>query len=163
MNGRQAIEQILSGSRLVLDRYLADLSDEDLYVRPIPEAHTIAWQLGHLILSEHMMLASIGCETLIDLPKGFEGIHSNSLGYAYQSDTGFRKSDYEKLRSLERNALLNHLSSLPDADLALPGPEHMRAYAPTVGSVFIAVGSHEMLHAGQIVVSRRKLGKDISI
>ena len=46
---------------------------------------------------------------------------------------------------------------LPDLDK--PGPESMREYAPTVASVLMLLGSHWLMHAGQFVPIRRKLGK----
>jgi hypothetical protein len=35
----------------------------------------------------------------------------------------------------------------------------MRQYAPTVGIVLMLLGSHGLMHAGQFVPIRRKLGK----
>jgi hypothetical protein len=37
----------------------------------------------------------------------------------------------------------------------------MRAYAPTVGAALTMLGAHPMMHAGQFVTVRRKLGKPI--
>ena len=48
---------------------------------------------------------------------------------------------------------------MSDADFDQPGPEPMRAYCPTVGSVFTLQGTHWMMHAGQWAIVRRKLGK----
>ena len=38
-------------------------------------------------------------------------------------------------------------------------PESMRAYAPTVASVLTLLGTHLLMHAGQFVPIRRKIGK----
>ena len=37
--------------------------------------------------------------------------------------------------------------------------EAMRDYAPTVGAVLLLIGNHWMMHAGQFVPVRRKLGR----
>ena len=38
----------------VVNMYLDDLTDAELLVRPAENMNHIAWQLGHLIQSEHM-------------------------------------------------------------------------------------------------------------
>ena len=48
------------------------------------------------------------------------------------------------------------IDATPDKDLDNPGPEEMRQYAPTVGSVLLLLGSHWLMHAGQFVPIRRK-------
>jgi hypothetical protein len=53
------------------------------------------------------------------------------------------------------------LERTPETDFDKPGPEKMRAYAPTIGAVFALIGQHEMMHQGQFVTVRRKLGKPI--
>ena len=56
-------------------------------------------------------------------------------------------------------AALAVVAAVTDAELEAPGPERMRQYAPTVGSVMLLLGSHWLMHAGQIVPLRRRLGK----
>ena len=53
------------------------------------------------------------------------------------------------------------LAATPETDLDQPSPEPMREYAPTIGVVFNLVGMHMMMHAGQFVPVRRKLGKPV--
>jgi hypothetical protein len=60
-----------------------------------------------------------------------------------------------------RAATLSALDAASDVDFDKPGPESMRDYAPTLGSVFVMIGTHEIMHAGQYVPVRRKLGKPI--
>ncbi len=55
------------------------------------------------------------------------------------------------------------ISSISQDDLSLPGPEKMRAYAPTKGAVLLAIGTHELMHVGQWAVLRRMLGKPVVI
>ena len=61
MNAREAIKLNLNSSNMICQGYLADLTDADLLVRPVPGANHIAWQLGHLLISEHdMVVTSLG-------------------------------------------------------------------------------------------------------
>jgi len=49
MTAKDAIKELFKGNASIMDTYLADLSDADLLVRPVPAANHAAWQLGHLI------------------------------------------------------------------------------------------------------------------
>jgi hypothetical protein len=62
-----------------------------------------------------------------------------------------------------RRATLNLLQALSEEEIFAPGPEFTRGYAPTVSAVFNAIGAHELMHAGQIAVIRRKLQKVVVI
>ena len=48
MTGKDAIRTALEGTQSVLKMYVSDLSDADLFVRPVPSANHIAWQLGSM-------------------------------------------------------------------------------------------------------------------
>ncbi len=52
MHAKDALKTALLSTQNITAMYLADLSDEDILVRPVPGANHIAWQLGHLIHSE---------------------------------------------------------------------------------------------------------------
>ena len=56
MTGREAIKAALEATQATLHWYVGDFTDADLLVRPVPNANHIAWQLGHLIDSERMLL-----------------------------------------------------------------------------------------------------------
>jgi hypothetical protein len=163
MDIREVIAEGLKTSRLVLFRYIDDFSDADLYVRPVPKAHTTAWQLGHLVLSERMMMKGLGCKELVELPERFESAHAGDRGYSYQEDSGFFKEQYRELLIVQRERVFQLLEETTTGAFASAGPIEMRQYAPTVASVFLAMASHEMLHAGQIAVIRRFLEKAVCI
>lgn len=98
----------------------------------------------------------------LKLPKGFDQLHGKETPIDLRE--GF-SSLREYAHLLEQQRAMTHelLSSLDGAALDLPAPEFMRAYAPKVASVFMAIANHELLHAGQIAVIRRKLGKPVII
>src|SRR6188768_3082878 len=76
MNTQDAIRKTLKTSSIVLSRYVDDLSDADLMLRPGPGCNHIAWQLGHLIASENQLLESVAPGAGIKLPEGFAEKHS---------------------------------------------------------------------------------------
>ena len=75
MNAKDAIVQVLATADRVVNAYLADLSDADLLVRPIPGQNHIAWQLGHLISSERSFIEAMKPGFCPPLPEGFEAAH----------------------------------------------------------------------------------------
>ena len=160
MNAKDAIQTALTGTQDVLNRYLADLSDADLLVRPAPGANHIAWQLGHLVASEHWQLTKVPGAKPPDLPAGFAEAHGKDRTKA-DGPQGFRtKEEYLALARKMREASLATLEKVPDA--ALDQPSGIK-YAPTVGAVFLMIGNHPLMHAGQFAVVRRKLGKPVVI
>ncbi len=160
MNAKDAIRTVMNGSDQIVSAYLADLSDADLLVRPAPAANHIAWQLGHLIASEQWMLTKVPGVKPPELPAGFAEAHGKDRTKA-DGPQGFRsKEEYVALARKMREASLAALEKVPDA--ALDQPTGI-PYAPTVGALFLMIGNHPLMHAGQFAVVRRKLGKPIAI
>lgn len=160
MTVKDLLRQNMQSSRDILLAYISDLSDADLLVRSVPQANHIAWQLGHLVVSERGMISSLG-QRMQELPAGFEQAHTKETSKATDTSRFARKQQYVELLEQVRQATLSALQATPEADFDKPGPEQMRSYAPTVGSVFALLATHELMHAGQFVPVRRKLGKPV--
>lgn len=159
MNTKEALKGGIDGASFVCHAYLEDLKDADLLVRPAPDCNHIAWQLGHLIGAEHQMLEGIKPGSMPKLPEGFAEKHAKEKAKSNNPGDFLTKSEYQKLAGEQRAGTLALLESLSEADLDKPGPEAMRSYCPTVGSIFTMQGTHWMMHAGQWAIIRRKLGK----
>jgi hypothetical protein len=138
--------------------YVQDLTDADLLLRPVPGMNHIAWQLGHLINSTKMMLGGLG-QPGPALPPGFEESHTKEMAASDDPKKFATKDVYLDLAAKAKAASLAALDSIPESKLDDPGPENMREYAPTVAAVLTMVGTHWLMHAGQFVAVRRKLGK----
>lgn len=161
MTAKDVLKHALKANHDILSMYLSDLSDADLLVRPAPGANHIAWQLGHLISSETRMLGNIPGATAPALPAGFAEEHNKAAAASDKTD-GFRTmKEYLNLYNQVREATLSALASLPDMDLDKPTQGNLARMAPTLGSVFFLAANHEMMHAGQFSVARRKLGKPV--
>jgi len=163
MNTHEAILSNLHTARYITTSYLGDLNDADLLVRPVAAAHHTAWQLGHLIVSEHQMLNGVKPGSAPALPNGFAAKHEKSAASNNQLSDFCTKETYLSVMHELREATIATLSQLTPEALSQPGPEAMRAYAPKVGSVFLSIGNHELMHSGQIAVVRRVLGKPVVI
>jgi uncharacterized damage-inducible protein DinB len=163
MNTHEAIISNLQSARYVMSRYLEDFRDEELLARPHSGAHHVAWQLGHLILSECQMVRAVRPESACDLPAEFIAKHDKASAVKSQMADFYSKDVYISLMDKVRQATLEALKRTSQEDLSKPGPEAMRSYAPKVGSVFLAIANHEMMHSGQIAVVRRVLDKPVVI
>jgi hypothetical protein len=163
MNAKEAIAAGLKRSQRFVTWFVEDLSDDDLLVRPAPGANPIAWQLGHLILTEQRMLGRLpeGTVTIPPLPEGFAERHTKETAAA-EPPAGFAtKAEYVDLFNRTRQATLDALEKLSDADLDRPVEGPIARLASTVGSMLVLAGNHSTLHAGQFSVVRRKLGKPV--
>lgn len=157
MTAKDAIKSSLELCRSVLQSYLADLSEDDLLIRPVPGANHSAWQLGHLIVCENG-LTELGYP-MPPLPDGFAAAYTKETAGCDDPARFHSKAQYLQIMEQQRSATLAHLDALPEADLDKPSPEEIRGYAPTLGAVFNVTGIHDMMHAAQIALVRRKLGK----
>jgi hypothetical protein len=158
MTAKEVIKSSFQQCRKITKDYVADLNDSDLMIRSVPGANHIAWQLGHVISSECWMLGQVGAK-LPALPANFDAAHTKETATSDDPRKFLKKSEYLALMEKYEPLVLGLIDATPDADLDKPGPESMREYAPTVGAAFALLGMHWMMHAGQFVPVRRKLGR----
>src|ERR1700733_11832409 len=77
MNGPGVIQEALGSTKFLFCKYIEDLSDADLLVRPVPGANHTAWQLGHAINSEVMLVkGQLPDAPFPELPAGFAEAHA---------------------------------------------------------------------------------------
>lgn len=165
MNAKDAIVQVHKTAEGVYDAYLDGLSDADLLIRPVAGQNHIAWQLGHLIATERTFLEALKPGSSPALPDGFEVAHGRDEASTTSDDAGrfLTKEKYLSLLKAQREATLQYVDRLADNGLDVPAPEKYLQRMPTVGAVLMMNGSHYLMHAGQLVSVRRKLGKPIAI
>lgn len=153
------LKSMLDMQMMLVKSYIDDLNDDDLHIRPVPGANTIAWQLGHLIVSENRMMNESTAGQMPPLPEGFAARYTNETA-AISDPTAFdSKQEYLRLMNEQRNGTLAALQKQTDQSLDAPAPEQMREFAPTIGAMFGLQANHWLMHTGQWVVVRRKLGR----
>ena len=160
MTGCEAIRAALEATKANLPMYVGDFSDADLLVRPVPAANHAAWQIGNVIGGDIYFIASDLPDTAYpELPPGFIDLHGSK---GATKDEGFlTKAEYLALFDKVRGATIAALGKLTDADLDRPATGPGKAFAPTLGMLFIMTSNHTLMHAGQFTVIRRKLGKPV--
>lgn len=158
MSPNDVIRQVVEFCHEVTRSYVHDLDEADLLVRSVPGTNHIAWQLGHLISSTHYFLRELGHEPPA-LPAGFAERHTKETAASDDRAAFLAKSEYLALAEQMKAATLAAIDATPESTLAEPGPESMREFAPTVAAAITLTGTHWLMHAGQFVPVRRKLGK----
>lgn len=161
MNSREAILASADLSRQVLKSYVSDLEDSDLLQRPGEGCNHIAWQLGHLIASERDLLNMVKPGAACELPEGFAEQHGKEQTGEDDPAKFCTKQEYIGLIDKVYDATKAALEASTDEDLDKPSPENMAGFAPTHGHVYALIATHPMMHVGQFVPVRRKLGKPI--
>ncbi len=159
MNAREAIKQSMNMPDTIWKSYLNDLSDEDLLVRPVDGANHIAWQLGHLISSEHSLMEAICPGSMPPLPDGFAEKYTSDTSGSDDPADFLGKEDYIQLAESQRTGTLAELEKLSDEDLDAPSPESLKMLGPTVAGIISMQPTHWTMHSGQWAVIRRKLGR----
>lgn len=163
MDAKDTLRDTLNLSHFVLSSYFKDLSDADLLRRPGAGCNHLAWQLGHLIASECGLLNGIRAGSAPELPAGFKERHGKENSASDNPADFGTKQQYLELTEKVHAATLALLEAYPEADFALPAPESFRKMFPTMGSIFVLIATHPMMHAGQFVPVRRALGKPVVI
>ncbi len=158
MNANAVLRQTLELSDMILRAYLDDLTDADMLVRAVPGSNHIAWQLGHIIAGTQQMIETLGHRGF-DLPQGFAARYSKETSSSDNPAQFATKAQCMALLDQAKAAAIEAIEATPESTLDQPAPESMREYAPTMAAALVVVATHGLMHAGQFVPVRRKLGK----
>ena len=151
-----AIAHALKVSQTLLQRYVADLNSQEYLHRPSPSANCAAWIVGHLTVSERGGLKRLGAP-MPELPEGFEHRFSREEGCPQAQEFG----DVTRLMPLfdeHRNRLIAAVKSATPEQLDKP-LEKAHPLFNTVGEFLTFYALHGAMHAGQITMIRRSLGR----
>jgi uncharacterized damage-inducible protein DinB len=157
MTVNEAIVYNLEVSRSLLHRYLDDLTPQEYLHRPAPKANCAAWLVGHLILSERNFMAAAGVTDLPELPERFEkrfGRQEDAPGAGEFGDVALLRPLFDTHRDRLIDAVRQLSPQKLDEPLANPRPIFR-----TVGEQLNFAAQHVSMHAGQITIIRRSLGR----
>ena len=158
MNAKDVLRQNVEFGHMVTRAYVDDLTDAELLVRSVPGANHIAWQLGHIVTGTQHMLGMLGHQGPA-LPEGFAAAYNAETAKSDDAAKFAAKAEYVALLEQLKTAVLAAIDATPESALEQPAPEAMREYAPTVAAALGVVALHGLMHAGQFIPIRRKLGK----
>jgi hypothetical protein len=161
LNAKDAIKTSLTSTQHLLGQYLADFSDDDLLVRPVPAANHTAWQLGHLIASETMLGGMVPGATYPELPASLKSQMDGKSNKTPPAGGYLKKTEYLDWFNKVRNATIANVDRASDADLDKPTPGDFAKWAPTIGALLVLTANHTLMPAGQFSVTRRALNKPV--
>lgn len=155
------IAQTLNRDLAMMKRLLEDLSDADLITRPVPGANHAIWQLGHLVLSEAHLVNAAQPGAVPPPPALF--VEKFKKDNAKIDDPNFFPKKAEILEAMTngRNATVAWVKSLSPEDFDRPITGPTARFADSIGLMLVNLPWHDAMHAGQIQVLRRKLGKPV--
>ena len=141
---------------------LEDIDDGDWFRQPGGCVTHVAWQVGHLAMAEY----GLALFRLRDRrPEDAELMSANFRkqfikGSTPEADPANNPTPAEIRETLDRvhAQVLTELSGYSDEQLNEPVPEPYAVYGTKLGALFFCA-AHEMMHAGQIGLLRRLLGK----
>lgn len=155
---KQAIQANLAASDFLVQGYLADLTDAELLARPCRGANHIAWQLGHLIAAERYLVEQAAPGKMPPLPEGFAERHKKETASLDDAKAFLKKAEYLALAKQVRAAALDVVGSMSEVDFDKPVTK-VPPFIKTAGELFLFLGPHWTMHAGQWAVTRRALGR----
>ena len=147
----------LKSSKEMLGALTADLKGSEWTHRAVPGSNCTAWLVGHLILTDRRALALAGVNDLPDLPEGFEKRFSRDPGCPEATSFG-DTSILMPMFDQHRDMLMRAIAELPEPTFAEPMPKPHPRFG-TKGEMFLFMGLHVIMHAGQISTIRRSLGR----
>ncbi|HEY7118033.1 MAG TPA: DinB family protein [Tepidisphaeraceae bacterium] len=149
----------LTASQAMLNRYCQDLKPEEYLHRPCAGGNCTAWLIGHLILTDRRALGRLGVTAdLPPLPDGFEKRFARDPEAPRASDFGdvtILLPLFNKHRQLLTEAARRAPAELLDKPVEQPHP----MFGNVGEAVNYVSGAHVAMHAGQITIIRRSLGK----
>ena len=139
-----------------------DLSDDEWLCVPPGASTHIAWQVGHLAMAEYgLCLFRIRGRQPEDLQLMSSTFRKRfSRGSTPVLDPQQQMAPREVRAALDRihNQVILELPSCPESVLEQPVAEPYAVYGNKLGALLFC-SHHEMIHAGQIGLLRRLLGK----
>ncbi len=123
MTQNELLADVVQKSFEMLAWHLADFSDADMLVRPVPNANHAAWQVAHLANFAVMQAAVVSGGEKLTLPENFA--KSQGPEAAKSDDPGSFPSKAELLGLMQGavNVQVAAIGKLSSDDLAKPAPK----------------------------------------
>ena len=156
-----ARKQIEFGRRYTL-QLLEDVDDRDWFRQPTEGVTHIAWQVGHLAMAEYAltMIRVRGKEPEDEqiIPANFFRRFQKGTSPAADAAEYPTPEEIRQVLARVHEQALDELKRYTDDQLDVKLPEPHAVFDTKLGSIFFC-SAHELIHAGQIGLLRRLLGK----
>ncbi len=165
MSSESRLDLVISrmrGSRLFTQQFLNDLTDAEWYWSPPQFTTHIAWQVAHIAVAEYSLcLRRVRGRTSAD-----ESLVSDAFIDAFklgskpvaEPDKNPPLDEIRRVFEAVHQQSIDELSGRSEAELDGPLAEPHPRFKTKLGAVEFSP-LHEMVHAGQIAMLRRLMGK----
>ena len=152
----------MRGTRMFTEQFLDGLTDAEWFWSPPQYTTNIAWQVAHIAVSEYGLCIGrvrgrIAADASLISDEFIETFKMGSKPAAEQEKNPSLDEIRRVFAEVRRQAI-EELSGRSDADLDGPLAQPHPRFKTKLGAVEFAA-LHEMVHAGQIAVIRRLMGK----
>lgn len=141
---------------------LEDIEESDWFRQPAEGVTHVAWQVGHLAMAEYAltMIRVRGKEPEDEqiIPANFFRTFQKGTTPAADADQYPAPATIRQVLDRVHRRTLDELAGYTDVQLDVKLPEPHAVFDTKLGSVFFC-SAHELIHAGQIGLLRRLLGK----
>ena len=159
MNTIDTIKYSIRMADMIVQGYLGDLTQDEMMHRPCEGGNHITWQLGHLLKSTFGIAAGSMPTPLPELPEGFGDKYTKETAASDNLEDFHTKEELMSLYNAQRDALIEGIEKLTEADMQKDAPEHFKQIATTAGEINAFQPLHWLMHVGQWAVIRRQLGR----
>ena len=146
----EAIAQIFSSNKFVIDRNIEGLTHDESLINPEVEANNLNWVLGHILVSRLEAYEHLGIDAFWDEEK--QALYRRGSA-AITPSTALSLPDLLAALDQSQARLLAALAEDVNERLAQPFGEK-----GTVGQRLLGLAWHETYHAGQTDFLRRLAG-----
>ncbi len=149
----------LETGAFLFDKFTSDLSDEEYFKLPVPNTNHVAWNVGHIAVSEDSEVAAITGGTM-KLSDDLRKIFSQSSECAGEPSMYPSRRDIDEMYNNVRANTTEQLKMFDEKKWDDASPEDWPTdMFPTLGSMWSILPTHQFWHIGQITVCRQSLGK----
>jgi hypothetical protein len=154
--------RLIDAARQYTQQLIADVDDADWFRIPTGCVSHVAWQVGHLAMAEYgltmIRLRGKLPEDAAFIDNAFLRTFKKTSTPAPDASLYPSPTDIRACLDAVHAQALRELPTYDDAQLDESLPEPFLGYPTKLGSLHFC-HAHEMLHAGQIGMIRRMLGK----
>ena len=165
MSSRSRLEMAINrmrGSRLFTQQFLGDLTDAEWFWSPPQFTTHVAWQVGHIAVAEYnLCLRRVRGRTTADQSLISDAyIEAFKLGSkpVAEPEKNPPLDEIRRVFDAVHEQSIDELSGRSESELDQPLAEPHPRFKTKFGAVDFSP-QHEMVHAGQIAMLRRLMGK----
>ena len=149
----------LGTATMLIEKFTADLSDEEFFKAPVSGANHAGWILGHLAVSaDSMVSAATGGE--LRFPQNMHDLFNGKSECKADASIYPSRKDIEEMFTNSNAHALEDLAKFDESKWDNPSPDSpSKDFFPTVGSYWGILSTHPFWHIGQLTTNRVAMGK----